>query len=59
MLGIWESLAILIVIIILVVWLGKKSPEMARTAGQSISEFKAGMKELPDAVEETKKELKK
>jgi TatA/E family protein of Tat protein translocase len=58
MIGTWESLVILVAVVLLVVWVGKKSPEMARNAGKSIREFKDGMKELPKAVEEIKQELK-
>lgn len=57
MLGTWEMIAIVVAILFLVLWLGKKSPDMARTAGKSIAEFKAGIKELPDALEDVKKEI--
>jgi len=59
MIGTWESIIILIAIVCLVLWLGKKSPEMARTAGKSIAEFKQGLKELPEEVNAIKEELKK
>jgi Sec-independent protein translocase protein TatA len=59
MIGIWESIIILIAIVLLVLWLGKKSPEMARTAGKSIAEFKQGLKELPKEVDTIKEEIKK
>jgi Sec-independent protein translocase protein TatA len=52
-------LSIATAIAVLVLWLGRKSPELARTAGKSIAEFKKGMKEMPEAVNEIKEELKK
>lgn len=59
MIGTWEAITILIAIAVLVLWLGRKSPELARTAGKSIAEFKKGMKELPEEINEVKEELKK
>ena len=52
MLGMWEIITICIVGIIAILWLGKKAPDMARTAGESIKQFKEGMNE-------TKQEIKK
>ena len=59
MLGTWESVLILIAVVLLVVWLGKRSPDMARQAGKSVREFKEGLKELPKAIDEVKDEIKK
>jgi len=59
MIGIWETIAIAVIVIAFILWFGKKAPETARSAGKSIAEFKKGLKELPDAVEEVKTELKK
>lgn len=59
MFGLGESIVIVIVVFILVLWLGKKSPDIAKSAGQSIREFKEGMKELPKQIEEIKTEIKK
>jgi Sec-independent protein translocase protein TatA len=59
MLGIWESIAIAVIVIAFILWFGKKAPSTARNAGKCISEFKQGLKELPDAVNEAKKEAKK
>ena len=59
MIGTWESLVILVAIILLVLWLGKKSPDLARTAGKSVSEFKKGLKEVPEEIGKIKEELKK
>jgi Sec-independent protein translocase protein TatA len=59
MIGTWETILILVAIVVLVAWLGKKSPKMARTAGESIAEFKKGMKEMPKELDDIKKELKK
>lgn len=59
MLGIWETLAIIAVVVGFVLWFGKKAPETARTAGKTVAEFKQGLKELPKAIDEVKEELKK
>ena len=53
-----ESIAIVVVITIFVLWFGKKSPETAKQAGNCIKEFKKGLRELPDAVDGLKKEFK-
>jgi len=59
MLGILEAAIIAILIILVVVWLGKKAPETARGAGKSIAEFKQGLRDVPDAVKEVKEVIKK
>jgi Sec-independent protein translocase protein TatA len=59
MLGVWESIAITVIVIAFILWFGKKAPDTARSAGKCISEFKQGLKELPDAIEEVKQEAKK
>jgi TatA/E family protein of Tat protein translocase len=59
MLGVWESIAIIVAVIVFILWFGKKAPDTARSAGKCISEFKQGLKELPDAIEEVKKEARK
>jgi len=59
MLGIWETIVIAILVIIVVIWFGKKAPETARSAGKSIAEFKAGLRDIPDAIKEVKDEIKK
>ena len=50
--GIWDWAIILI--IVLVLFGGKRLPELARSLGKSISSFKQGMKE---GEEELKKDL--
>jgi len=59
MLGIWETIAIAVIVIAFILWFGKKAPETARSAGRSIAEFKKGLKELPEAIDEVKEEIKK
>lgn len=59
MLGFTESLIVIIVLALAVYFLGRKSPEIARQTGKSISEFKAGLKEIPEAIKEAKEEIKK
>ena len=53
--GIWKLLIILAVILLL---FGNRLPSLARSLGQSIIEFKKGMKELEGPSDETKSEHK-
>jgi Sec-independent protein translocase protein TatA len=59
MLGIWETIVIAAVVIAFILWFGKKAPDTAKNAGKCIAEFKQGLKDLPEAVDEVKTELKK
>lgn len=59
MIGIMETVTIVLAIAFLVFWLGKKSPELARNAGRSIAEFKQGMKDLPVEIQGIKEEINK
>ena len=47
-LGTWEIIFILVIALLL---FGTRLPKVARSAGQSVSEFKKGMKELKDDVD--------
>ena len=44
--GIWQILIVLFVVLLL--FGGKKLPGLARSLGQSLTEFKRGLKEDPD-----------
>ncbi len=46
---------LLIFLAILLLFGGKKLPELARSLGKSISEFKRGQKETPEDVKEAEK----
>ena len=45
--GIWELLAVLLVVLLL---FGSRLPSLARSFGQSITEFKKGMNDLTSEV---------
>ena len=60
MLGTWEI--ILIVLVILLIFGGKKIPELMRGLGKGVRSFKDGMNDKSEASEpekETKEEVKK
>jgi Sec-independent protein translocase protein TatA len=59
MLGIWETIGIIAIVFAFILWFGKKAPETAKSAGQCVREFKQGLKDLPEAVDEVKTELNK
>ena len=48
-----------ILLIILVIFGGKKLPELARSIGKGLSQFKKGLHEVEDEVEKAKKEIDK
>jgi len=50
---------ILVILIIALIIFGKRLPEVARSLGRSINEFKKGMNETKDQIEEKTKEEKK
>jgi sec-independent protein translocase protein TatA len=54
--GGWEWVVILIVALLL---FGKRLPEVARGIGKSLTEFKKGLSEGQNAVDDATKELKK
>ncbi len=50
----WEWIIILIVALLI---FGKKLPDVARGLGKSLTQFKKGLHEVEDEVEQTKKEI--
>ena len=54
-LGFWEILLIVLVVILL--FGGKKIPELMRGLGKGVKNFKAGMKEVEDDAKEIKKDI--
>jgi sec-independent protein translocase protein TatA len=54
--GGWEWVVILIVALLL---FGKRLPEVARGIGKSLTEFKKGLSEGQNAVDDVAKEVKK
>ena len=53
--GFWEIT--LIVLVVLLLFGGKKIPELMRGLGKGVKSFKAGMREVEDEVNEIKKDL--
>ena len=51
----WEWLAIALVILLL--FGGKKIPELMRGLGKGVKSFKQGMKDVEEEIEEVKKEI--
>lgn len=54
-LGFWEIL--LIVLVILLLFGGKKIPELMHGLGKGMKSFKQGMKEVEDEMKDVKKEF--
>lgn len=57
MIGTWEI--ILIVLVILLIFGGKKIPELMRGIGKGIKSFKEGLHEKAEEEKELKEEVKK
>ena len=53
--GVWEWVIIALVIVLL--FGGKKIPELMRGLGKGMKSFKQGMKEVEDDVNEIKKDI--
>ena len=54
-LGFWEIA--LIVLVILLLFGGKKIPELMRGLGKGVKSFKEGMKDVEEDVKEIKKDI--
>ena len=53
--GVWEW--VIIALVVLLLFGGKKIPELMRGLGKGMKSFKQGMKEVEEDVKEIKKEL--
>ena len=53
--GVWEW--VIIALVVLLLFGGKKIPELMRGLGKGVKSFKQGMKEVEDDVKEIKKDL--
>ena len=54
-LGFWEI--VLIVLVVILLFGGKKIPELMRGLGKGVKSFKEGMKDVDDDVKEIKKDI--
>ena len=54
-LGFWEI--VIIALVVLLLFGGKKIPELVRGLGKGVKNFKDGMKEVENEVEEIKKDI--
>ncbi|MEE0235086.1 MAG: twin-arginine translocase TatA/TatE family subunit [Bacteroidales bacterium] len=54
-LGFWEI--VIIALVVLLLFGGKKIPELMRGLGKGVKNFKDGMKEVENEVEEIKKDI--
>lgn len=56
-LGFWEI--VIIALVILLIFGGKKIPELMKGLGKGVKNFKEGMKEVEDDMKEIKKDIEK
>ena len=54
-LGFWEI--VIIALVVLLLFGGKKIPELMKGLGKGVKNFKEGMKDVEDDVKEIKKEI--
>lgn len=54
-LGFWEI--VIIALVVLLIFGGKKIPELMRGLGKGVKNFKEGMKDVEDEVKEIKKDI--
>jgi len=53
--GMWE--VVIIALVVLLIFGGKKIPELMKGMGKGIKSFKEGMRDVEDEVQEIKKEI--
>ena len=53
----WTEILI-IVVVVLLLFGAKRLPELARSVGKSLNEFKKGMKDVTDDIKDEKKDKK-
>ena len=56
-LGFWEI--VIIALVVLLIFGGKKIPELMKGLGKGVKNFKEGMKDVEEDVNEIKKEIEK
>lgn len=56
-LGFWEI--VIIALVILLIFGGKKIPELMKGLGKGVKNFKEGMKEVEEDVKDIKKDIEK
>lgn len=54
-LGFWEI--VILVLVVLLIFGGKKIPELMKGLGQGVKSFKEGIKEVEDEVKDVKKDI--
>ena len=54
--GIWEVL--IIAFVVLLVWGGKKIPELMKGLGKGVKSFKEGMSEVEKEIKDVEKDIK-
>lgn len=54
-LGFWEI--VIIALVVLLIFGGKKIPELMKGLGQGVKSFKEGIKEVEDEVKDVKKDI--
>lgn len=54
-LGFWEI--VIIALVVLLIFGGKKIPELMKGLGKGVKSFKEGIKEVEDEVKEVKKDI--
>ena len=55
MIGMWEG--VIIALVVLLLFGGRKIPELMKGLGKGVKSFKEGMKEVEDEVKDIKKDI--